>query len=75
MKEGYSRLLINELIVGAVGADRYETSVDITMAALLSAAERTEQKWADLLHSAGFAVVKVWRGYAAKESVIEAEPV
>ena len=74
MKPGYSRLLVNELVIPSVNATPYTTAVDLTMAALFSARERSEDDWTAFLGSAGFRVVKFWQGLGAAEAVIEAEP-
>ena len=74
MSKGYSRLLINEIVIPRVGANWHETSVDLMMIALLSSRDRSENDWERLLLSAGFKVVKVWKSLAAYESVVEAEP-
>ena len=75
MTPGYSRLLINELVVPSQNATPWSTSVDLTMAALFGARERSEDDWKAFLASAGFGVVRFWQGRGASEAVIEAEPV
>ena len=39
----------------------------------LSASERTEQQWHELLETAGFKIVKIWTYDPGTESLIEAE--
>ncbi len=71
MKPGYSKLLINDIVLPDVGASRFATQSDINMLALLAAMERSEAQWRQLLERAGLRVTKVWQG--VPESVIEAE--
>ena len=71
MKPGYSKLLINDIVLPDKGATRFATQSDINMMALLAAVERSEGQWRALLERAGLRIVKVWQG--TPESVIEAE--
>lgn len=71
MKRGYSKLLINDIVLPDTGATRFATISDINMLALLAAMERSEAQWRKLLEQAGLKVIKVWQG--TPESVIEAE--
>ncbi|KAI9661965.1 MAG: hypothetical protein M1831_002880 [Alyxoria varia] len=73
MKPGYSRLLINEIIIPPKDAQAYQTSVDLMMMSLFSSRERSEHDWSIFLKSAGFRVVKFWHSWAAFEGVIEAD--
>lgn len=73
MSKGYSRLLINEIVIPRTGANWHQTSVDLMMMGLLSSRERTEEGWEEFLQSAGFKVVNFWQSLAAYENVIEAE--
>lgn len=75
MKLGYSRLLVNELVIASSKATAYSMTVDLTMAALFSGRERGEGDWTAFLSSAGFKVITFWQGLGASEAVIEAEPV
>ncbi|KAL9600393.1 MAG: hypothetical protein Q9219_003243 [cf. Caloplaca sp. 3 TL-2023] len=72
MTPGYSKILINELVVPRRGASSFATNSDINMMALLSAVERTEQQWYELLVSAGLRLVKIWTPAGGTESIIEA---
>ena len=73
MQKGYSRLLVNELVIKDFQAGRHQSSFDLTMMSLLSARERTEKAWISLLESAGYKVMKVWQNAASLDSIIEAE--
>jgi hypothetical protein len=73
MEKGYSRLLIHESLVSKVQPLARVTTSDITMMACLSAKERTEADWHNLIANNGLKVVKVWRAVQSVESIIEAE--
>ena len=75
LKKGYSKLLINELVVldTISSSSPQVTSFDLAMLGLCAAHERTESMWRALLEQAGFHVVKVWTNDASVESIIEAE--
>lgn len=72
MIPGYSKLLINDLVVTDQKAGLFMTRSDMTMLALLGSMERSEKQWRQLLDGAGFVVVKIWTKEARYESVIEA---
>ena len=71
MKQGYSKLLVNELAIGSAHVSPYATSSDLTMADVLSARKRSDEDWKALLGPEGFETVKVWQGPAASEAVID----
>lgn len=73
MKEGYSRLLIYEVVLPARGATSLMTTLDLQLMSCVSGLERTEQHWNDLLKEAGFRIIAISRHPRAVESVIEAE--
>lgn len=73
MKRGYSRLLIYEIVLPARGATSLMTSLDLQMMNVLSALERTEDRWKTLLEGCGLRIVGISRHPRAVESVIEAE--
>ena len=72
MEPGYSRVLIHDSVITTDKPDPLVTTSDITMMMALSAFERTEAMWADLLASAGLMVVKIWTQPNVREAVIEA---
>ncbi|MCJ1314083.1 hypothetical protein MMC25_007763 [Agyrium rufum] len=74
MKKGYSKIIINEMVVPDTGAGWTETQWDLTMMASTSSMERTQQQWHDLLTTAGLKIVKIWTNVTAIESIIEAVP-
>lgn len=60
MKPGYSRLLINEIVLPNVGCASGPACVDITMMTLLAGMERSRRQWEELLGSVGLKVISVW---------------
>ncbi|KAI1099214.1 putative O-methyltransferase [Jackrogersella minutella] len=73
MKSGYSRLLINEIIVPDRNATWPVTSMDQLVFVLGAMGERTEAHWQTLLKQAGFKVTKIYSYEMGSESLIEAE--
>ncbi|KAJ8110066.1 hypothetical protein OPT61_g6988 [Boeremia exigua] len=73
MKQGYSKLLIYEVVLPAKGATSLMTTLDLQLMNCVSGLERTEQHWNDLLAKAGLQINSVSRHHRAVESVIEAE--
>ena len=72
MKRGYSKILINEMVVPNKGASLVTTQVDITMMVALAACERTETQWRKLIGSAGLIIEKITTEQQETESIIEA---
>ncbi|KAI3055099.1 hypothetical protein CBS147353_11362 [Aspergillus niger] len=74
MKQGYSKLLINENVLPVTGAHWETTGLDMMMLTLFSSQERTEKMWYDLIENrASLKIVKIWSGGKGVESVIECE--
>ncbi|KAI1416455.1 putative O-methyltransferase [Hypoxylon sp. FL1857] len=73
MKPGYSRLLINEIIVPDRNPTWPVTSMDQLVFVLGAMKERTEAYWNSILKQAGFKVVRIYNYEMASESLIEAE--
>jgi hypothetical protein len=74
MKPGYSKLLINEMVIPSTRGHWEQTSLDITMMALLSSKERTEGAWRSLIQSIPrLNIQKIWYGGEGNESLIECE--
>jgi hypothetical protein len=73
MTRGYSRLLVHDHVLPASHPHPQATAYDLAMLVKVSAFERTEKMWEDLLGSVGFVVVKIWSSPLATQSVIEAE--
>ncbi|KAH8880853.1 putative O-methyltransferase [Thozetella sp. PMI_491] len=73
MKKGYSKLLICDIVLPPTGASVLQAAMDMQMLGLVSAGERTEAAWKELLENSGFKVVKLWPDGRGYEMVIEAE--
>ncbi|KAL4902301.1 hypothetical protein BDW74DRAFT_62771 [Aspergillus multicolor] len=73
MMPGYSKLIIYDIVLPPQGASISQTTMDVNMMSLLSAAERTQGAWEVLLKNAGFRVVRFWPDPQQYEMVIEAE--
>ena len=76
MKQGYSRILLHEIVIPDTKAGWFETSVDILMMTVHAAQERREREWRDLVESVGgLNVRKIWDVEGAVEKIIEIEAV
>ncbi|KAL8659825.1 MAG: hypothetical protein Q9202_006924 [Teloschistes flavicans] len=74
MRPGYSKLLIDEMVLPDTDVPPIGAFLDLTMMALETGAERTSKQWHDLLASAGLRIEKIWEGHDGMlESLIEAE--
>jgi hypothetical protein len=73
LKMGYSRLLICDVVLPAVGATSVQASMDLGMMSILSGRERTEAMWSSLITEGGFKVIKWWKDPTGFETLIEAE--
>ena len=73
MAKGYSKVLVNEMVVADRNATWLTTSMDWTRMALLASRERTEAAWRMLLGSVGLQVVKIWTDPSGSHSLLEAE--
>ncbi|KAM0454143.1 hypothetical protein ACHAPV_008608 [Trichoderma viride] len=72
MKPGYSKLLINDIVLPPVGASIHQAGLDCFMLQI-SGKERTEAVWNKVISEAGMRIVNIrpdGRGY---ESLVEAE--
>lgn len=73
LERDYSRVLIHESVVSAVRPQARVTTADLTMMAILSAKERTEEEFEKIITAAGLRVRHIWRPPHSPESIIEAE--
>lgn len=71
MIPGYSKILINDLVVTQQKEGLFMTRSDMNMLALLGSMERSEKQWYELMEKAGLAIVKMWTKEARYESIIE----
>ncbi|KAK4899973.1 hypothetical protein LTR27_002736 [Elasticomyces elasticus] len=70
---GYSKILINEIVVPDIGANWLETGIDMLMMVTHSSAERTETMWTQLIESVGLKITKVRVCGDAVEKLMEVE--
>ncbi|KAG6355801.1 hypothetical protein INS49_003767 [Diaporthe citri] len=70
---GYSKILLNEIVVLDQGADWFSTSVDLLMMVFHSSWERREKQWRELTESVGLKVTRIWPCGGAPEKLIEVE--
>lgn len=78
MRPGYSKLLINDVVIPSMGAHWENTAGDMLMMTQLSALERTEAQWYQLIEGSGLGlrIVKIWLcGLPGVEGLIECERV
>ena len=73
LKKGYSRVLLNEIVVSEEKPTLAATSMDMMMLAHFSVRERTEADWRWILEKAGLKVVNIYTYPGVAESLIEAE--
>lgn len=73
LKRGYSRVLLNEIVVSKEKPTLAATSMDMMMLAHFAVRERTEADWRAILERAGFRVVNIYTYPGVAESLIEAE--
>lgn len=73
MKKGYSKILINEIVIPDRNPHWISTGLDLMMLSLFPSGERTEENWRDLLTSVGLKVVKIWTFEEGFPGLIEAE--
>ncbi|KAJ4299475.1 hypothetical protein N0V90_004720 [Kalmusia sp. IMI 367209] len=72
MKAGYSRLLINEIVLPDRECGAWPAAFDVTMMAIVGGMERSASEWEVLIESAGgLAIEKVWTFGADGESIVE----
>ena len=70
---GYSRVLLNEIVLSEEHPTLAATSMDMMMLAHLGVQERTETHWKAIIEKAGLRFLKVYTYPGVAESVIEAE--
>lgn len=73
MEKGYSKILINELVVPDQNASWSITSMDWLMLALGAVKERTEKDWHSMAESVGLKITGIWTKEQGTESLIECE--
>ncbi|KAI0966246.1 putative O-methyltransferase [Xylaria arbuscula] len=73
MRKGYSKVLIQDMVLPLTGATAIQTTMDVEMMALVSAQDRTEAQWAKLVDDAGLRLIKIWKDGRGMEGLVEAE--
>lgn len=73
MEKGYSKIIINELVVPDHGASWSITSMDWLMLALGAVKERTEKDWRTVIEQVGLKITAMWTKDQCSESLIECE--
>lgn len=73
MKKGYSKILLNEIVISDMDAHWFSTSVDMIMLAVHAAQERTESAWRQLVESVGLKITKIWDCDGNPEKILEIE--
>jgi hypothetical protein len=73
LKKGYSRVLLNEIVVSEEKPTIAATSMDMMMLAHFSVRERTKAEWRAILAKAGLDIVNIYTYPGVAESLIEAE--
>ncbi|KAI4594340.1 hypothetical protein KJ359_008364 [Pestalotiopsis sp. 9143b] len=71
MEPGYSKILINDCIVADEGAAWQHVALDMFMMAQLSARERTEREWRELIESCGLKIAGIYNEGQGNEGLIE----
>lgn len=71
----YSKVLIHDLVIPAIGATPNHTAADMMMMNVNGSLERTEALWSSLLDKAGFKIVKIWSSAEnlGLQCIVEAE--
>ena len=71
MKPGYSRILVNDIMLPPFKPSRLATAVDMQVGIMVAGRERTEDMFRELLEKAGLSIVRVWRHPSSVTSIIE----
>lgn len=70
MTPGYTKLLLNEMVLPNKGAKLVAAQRDLTMMSMLAATERTEQQWRDLIGSVELKLESIYTDVPDAESII-----
>lgn len=71
MSPGYSKLLVNDIILAPQGVSRLEATVDMQMMVMTSGFERTEGMFRRIFEKAGLRLEKIWRNPTSLTSIAE----
>ena len=72
MRKGYSKLLLDEMVLPDTNVPPKGALLDLSMMALETGAERTSEQWHQLLGSVGLRIERIWSTDYGLEAVIEA---
>jgi hypothetical protein len=73
MKQGYSKILINDYVVPDQGAHAAQTALDWELMASLGSRHRTVAEHTALYAGVGLEIKRIWRHPHSLDSVIELE--
>ena len=59
MRPGYSKILLNEIVLPNTGCTPFFAAADINMMSILAGMERTHMHWCELIESVGLEVVRI----------------
>jgi len=71
MEAGYSKILINELIVPDQGAHWLTTAIDWELLQSIASLERTETEFRNLIDSVGLRIAGIYKHPQGYDSIIE----
>ena len=71
MRKGYSKIILNELVLPDQGVNILAAQREITMMIVCVAMERSERQRRDVLYSAGLKIEKIWTDNPEAESIVE----
>lgn len=71
MTSGYSRILINDLVLPDTNAPFQAAGLDLVVMACLTGAERTLKQWRKILDSVGLRIERIWTVGLGTENIIE----
>lgn len=73
MKPGYSRILINEMVLNDTNTSMFSACLDVGLMYMLCGMQRSRQQWYDLLDKVGLKIMEIWTLEEGAEALIEAD--
>lgn len=73
MEPGYSKVLINDTVIPATGANWVMTAHDIMMMVVLASSERRLDEFEAMISKAGLKITGIWSHPNGVQSLIECE--
>lgn len=71
MTPGYSKIILNELVLPDTGCGIIAAQVDMIMMACCASEERSERQWRQLVDPVGLKIEQIWTDVPEAESIIE----